>query len=390
MARGFAHDHHDRPHDAQRDAHAAAGVPAPRVLVVSQSDARRTAWCALARSADVICGLAESAQGALSLLDAPGGPAPDRARQFEVVVLDVPACNPAALRFIRELGDRDVPALVVCPSVTFDEAVEVMRAGACDIVPSTAKPKELLRRLRSAIAQTRSTRAGRGEAPSVVADAPGATEAPVAPAGVRQRATPIKAGATDAPRTPADLADEFGVQIRCELDVESLLRQALEFVLANAGPTNAAVFLPSTTGDYSLGAYVNYTCPKDTAEVLLDHLANVAAPRLERLEQPLLLTDAAAITEHVGDGVDWMLDNHVLAFACRAGGECLALVLLFRDRQLSFNARAVELCAAIAGRFGEQLARVVRIHHRHLPRDKWGGPGDADAASDGGEDGLAA
>lgn len=389
MAPGFAHDHHDQPHDAQR----AAGTPtppSPRVLVVSQSDARRTAWCALARSADVVCGLAESAQGALSLLDASGHPAEARARQYEVVVFDVPACNPAALRFIRELGDRDVPALVVCPSVTFDEAVEVMRAGACDIVPSTAKPRELLRRLRSAIAQTRSARAGRAEAPTVNDEAPVPAPAPSAAAAPRQRATPIKAGAPEAPRTAADLADEFGAQIRCELDVESLLRQALECVLANAGPTNAAVFLPSTTGDYSLGAYVNYTCPKDTAEVLLDHLANVAAPRLERLEQPLLMTDAAAITEHVGDGVEWMLDNHVLAFACRAQGECLALVLLFRDRQLSFNARAVELCGAIAGRFGEQLARVVRIHHRHLPRDKWGGPGDADATSEDGDGGMAA
>ena len=28
-------------------------------------------------------------------------------------------------------------------------------------------------------------------------------------------------------------------------------------------------------GDYSLGAYVNYTCPKDAAEILLDHLAKM-------------------------------------------------------------------------------------------------------------------
>ena len=45
------------------------------------------------------------------------------------------------------------------------------------------------------------------------------------------------------------IVTEFGGLIRQELDIESLLRTTLEFVLGRCGPTNAAVFLPTTSGD---------------------------------------------------------------------------------------------------------------------------------------------
>ena len=48
------------------------------------------------------------------------------------------------------------------------------------------------------------------------------------------------------------LATEFGSLIRRELDIESLLRTVLEFVLTKSGPTNAAIFLPASSGDFSL------------------------------------------------------------------------------------------------------------------------------------------
>ena len=73
--------------------------------------------------------------------------------------------------------------------------------------------------------------------------------------------------------TMVTLASEFNSLIRQELDLESLLRVSVEFILGKSGPTNAAVFLPAASGDYSLGAYVNYDCPKDSAEVLMDQLA---------------------------------------------------------------------------------------------------------------------
>ncbi len=378
----------------------------PRILIIASSDARRDALCTAMRAGDVICGLAESTQAALSLLDDPAGA---RAPRFDVVVLDVPVCGATTLRFIRDLGDRSVAALVVCPSVSFDEAVEAMRAGACDIVSSSIKPREFVKRVRSAVAQQRNLRAAASQAASSGSSAgvrhagfaleqtdtssPAASKAspghaPAQPATTQPlKATPVPAGA----HSEDDALSDFLRSIRYQLDVEALLRSALEFLLTQCGPMNAAVFLPSTTGDYSLGAYVNYTCPKDAAEILLDHLANVAAPRLDKLHGVHLFTTRPQITEHVGDGIEWMLDNHVLAFTCRSAGESLAVFMLFRDERVSFNAAAQTLCQQIAGPFADQLARIVRIHHRHLPRDKWGTLGDpSEGESEGGNGGLAA
>ena len=52
----------------------------------------------------------------------------------------------------------------------------------------------------------------------------------------------------------------------------------LEFTLSKIGSTNAAIFLPTSSGDYSLGAYVNYDIPRDGIEIMLDQLADVLAP----------------------------------------------------------------------------------------------------------------
>ena len=79
------------------------------------------------------------------------------------------------------------------------------------------------------------------------------------------------------------LASELNTIFRQELDLESLLRTVLEYTLRKVGSTNAAIFLPSSTGDFTLGAYVNYDCPRDTAETLLDHLADILESRVTAL-----------------------------------------------------------------------------------------------------------
>lgn len=169
---------------------------------------------------------------------------------------------------------------------------------------------------------------------------------------------------------------EYRGLILGELDIESLLRTTLEFVLSRSGPTNAAVFLPTTSGDYSLGAYVNYDCPKDTCDILLDHLANVVAPRFSDVGAVEHLTDEAGRARYIGDDAAWMGDSHVLGLGCRAEGECLAIFLLFRDSRAPFPDALPEELQTIGEMFAGQLARVIKIHHRHLPKEKWGMLGD--------------
>ncbi len=387
---------------ASRPAASGGGVPSPVVLVIASNSERRASLASAMRQDNLSCAFADSTDAAMTLVRA--RVARHESIPFQVVLVDLPTCNASALRFVRELGEQQIASVLVCPSVSFDEAVEAMRAGASDIVTSGVIPTELGRRVRSAADQRPAPPApfsinqdSSNQSPA--APTPARESRPGKPRHVPRLANP------DAPRAkrrrdavasplpdhdPVALADQFARQIRGELDVETLLREVLEFILAHVGPTNAAIFLPGTSGDFSLGAYVNYTCPKETAEVLLDHLANVAAPRLESTMGVLSLKGDKDIEAHVGEGVDWLADHHLLAFTCRNEGECLAVCTLFREGHSPFSEASRALLQRISETFGAQLGRVIRIHHRHLPRDKWGLPGDPASGEADDEGGMAA
>ncbi len=351
--------------------------PEPLRVLVIAPDASRRAWVDRALKQDSCrTDVVNSAAEALSLLvqaerragKAPGGvgPRPGQPR-FDAAVIDADDCTPATLKLVGELGARQIASVLLCGSVSFDQALAAMRAGASDIVGTDVKPKELIRRLRAAARS--STFAHPGELDR--------HEPRTAGSSGLGKATPSGA------LTNTDPLASFRAAIANELDVETLLRQALEFVLAKVGPTNAAIFLPGSSGDYQLGAYVNYSAPKDTAEVMLDHLANVCAPRLDRTVGVIELCDAKAVEHTLGDGLEWLSGQRVLAFACRNEGETLAVFMIFRDALSPFPAGTSGVLTGLRDAFGQQLARVIRIHHRHLPRDKWGALGDGlDAADD--------
>lgn len=177
-------------------------------------------------------------------------------------------------------------------------------------------------------------------------------------------------------------ATEFKTLIKHELDIEQLLRTTLEFVLARSGPTNAAVFLPTTSGDYSLGAYVNYDCPKETVDMLLDHVANTVAPKFEKSTVIVQLNDARKLEDFAGGDSAWLGESGVIGFACRHESEVLAIVMLFRDRLSPFGPLLVDQLKTIGELFASQLARVIHVHHRHLPKEKWGCIGDPPECDD--------
>jgi hypothetical protein len=170
----------------------------------------------------------------------------------------------------------------------------------------------------------------------------------------------------------ASLRAEFNALVRQELELESLLRTTLEFTLRRVGPTNGAIFLPSSCGDYSLGAYINYDCPKETAETLLEQLSGVLAPACEHRRE---LTLAARTAELGVPGLDdqvWLADAAFAVRACWREEECIAVVALFRDRRTPFAEAQRASLTAITDLFSAQLARVIRTHHRHKPVEQWG------------------
>lgn len=175
-------------------------------------------------------------------------------------------------------------------------------------------------------------------------------------------------------------ATEFGAVIRDELDLEQLLRKTLEHLVEKAGPTNAAVFLPSSMDEYTLGGYVNYDCTPESADMLLQHLADVVAPKISNREGLIHITDNQSLSHLLGGDAAYLIDSHVLAFACRSENETLAVVALFRDSSDPFDQDVLDTAEAVSPLLGDALARVIRIHHRGL---------DDDAFEDGGYFGAA-
>ena len=155
--------------------------------------------------------------------------------------------------------------------------------------------------------------------------------------------------------------------IDSELDLEPLLRKTLEHLMEQAGPTNAAIFLPANLDEYSLGGYVNYDCTAESADMLLEHLADVLAPRVSEASELVHVTDNHTLTDWLGDDAAYLADSHLLAFACRSDGETLAVITLFRDQNEPFDLNLLERCDALAPLLGDALARVIKVHHRHLP-----------------------
>lgn len=182
-----------------------------------------------------------------------------------------------------------------------------------------------------------------------------------------------------------------------ELDLEAVLRKTLEYIIQQAGPCNAAVFLPSSADEFSLGGYVNYDCTKESADMLLEHLADVLAPAVaNKGEEIMHVTDNRSLGDLLGDDWNYLADCDLLALPVNHDGEALAVITLFRDNEQPFTDPAIDAMSSIADQMGELLGRIIRVHHRampgfdeptnddtHLPPSEWDDYGkDADPFDD--------
>ncbi|MCC7387234.1 MAG: response regulator [Phycisphaerales bacterium] len=369
------------------------GSVTPRVLVVSGSRVERESLTAKLTQRGMEVEPVGTPADALAAI---------ATERFDLAMVQTSLGSGRGLELVRGLRELDggLGIVMIAKKADLDDAVRAMQAGVLDYFVGKMDTAALATRLEQAVARARQQRTEQQRSERlrrVCRD----VNAHI-PRG------PVREPALETPELDTDLATayqnlteqmahvgltaEFNSLIRQELDLECLLRTVLEFVLAKLGPTNAAIFLPSTTGDYTLGAYVNYDCPRDTAEVLLEHLAGVMPDRFEDEPRVVLMRSEHSLLERLGDQADW-LDGHAVAcFACRHDDECLAVVTLFRDRRTGFGDDQVGMLNAMADLFAQQLARVIQIHHRHLPKEQWGADAsDDDAWEDGADDwGMAA
>jgi len=176
----------------------------------------------------------------------------------------------------------------------------------------------------------------------------------------------------------ATMASEFRTLIRQELDVEDLLRTALEYALTKTGPTNAAVFLPDGPTRFSLGAYVNYDCPRETIDMVLEQLGECVCPQMVDEDQIIAFDDAKEFASWVGIDSGMLGESRVVAFSCHHEEECLAVIVLFRSKNAPFEDDLNSVIDTLRPIFAEQLSQVIKVHHRAQPH--W--PNDAHSNSD--------
>lgn len=354
---------------------------APRVLIVSGSRLERMRLATkLGDTRDATqgqCAHADSAKAALRAVEV-------GSYDLALIRCDLPDGTGAdlALELSRRVG---APlSILMADNPTVELAVQAMRSGAADLV-AAASHADLIASMRSVFERARALRDREARIERLTRVCRKLNQARHE---VTRQVSSLCGDMVDAYQELSgqvlqiSIASEFNSLIRQELDVESLLRTSLEFILAKTGPTNAAVFLPATSSDFSLGAYVNYDCPKDAADVLLEHLAGIVAPRMEGQTELKVFSSDSELRDFMGDDAHWLEGSNAIAFACHQEDECLAVVILFRDRRSPFAASLLPGLRIISELFGKQLGRVIHIHHRHLPKDKWGGFGTDEGEDD--------
>lgn len=330
---------------------------------------------------------------ALSLDDA-AALAADRA--FDVVLIDLDTTDHTrATTFTQELLGAETASttrvVYIARDPGFDLSVKAMRCGVSDLLRWPVAPAALAESVRIAGEQSRAARAqGRRvqRLKRICRRLNTAREEVTQQVG--GLCNELAAAYTDlaGQMEQVTMATEFSSLIRQELDVESLLRTTLEYLLTKTGPTNAAVFLPTGPREYSLGAYVNYDIPRETADVLLDHLADALPQRFENHEELLWSSTSHELSQWLAEGAGWIEGSTVLVFACRNHDECLGVATLFRDPSRPFTPEVIAQVELMRDLFTQQLARVINVHNRHKPKDKWPGFGEADEQDD--DYGLAA
>lgn len=361
--------HNAQPSDPRR--------PSARVLLVASNSTLSTVAGPVLGSMDAAVEAVASADAARARMG------DDALAAIDVVVIDERV--PESIDLLRECAQSEPAIVPVLASTkpTLDLAVEAMRSGAADLM-KLGKTDEASHNARASLAlaidraNLARHREGRVERLRTVC-----RQLNTARQDISSQLSGMCNDLVEAYQELSDQIDqvtisgEFNGIVRQELEIESLLRTVLEYILAKIGPTNAAVFLPATSSDFSLGAYVNCDFNGQALDTLLDHLADTLAPKFEQRSGVHVFADRGQTASMLGHDAHWLPEHATIVFPCHRDEECLAVVALFRDDRTPFEPSTKALLETISSLFANQLARIIHVHHRHLPKSQWGAPGDA-------------
>jgi len=296
---------------------------------------------------------------------------------MDLVMIDADLPDGSGLAMARRLqrGYATTQTILMTNQPSVNDAIQAIRVGAGDLILKPLDPNEVKQRVEEAVHRLRSDRHQRRRVRRLKRMCKELSQSR------DEIAHQVDILCNDLVIAYQDLAQqvnllgqtsEYSSLIRQELDLETLIRRTLEYLLQKVGPTNGAIFLPASTDpdEYSLGGYVNYECTSESAEILLQHLADVLAPKMVEHKWSVHMTNNDMITQWLGESFSYLNDSHLLAFPCRHDGDTLAVVVLFRHMDQPFCGSLIQVCTSIAPLLAAALAKVVSIHHRILPDDE--------------------
>ncbi|MEX0775535.1 MAG: response regulator [Phycisphaeraceae bacterium] len=312
--------------------------------------------------------------GDLSVDWVPGiGPAQAALTQggVDLALIAVQQADGSGLGLARELAHqrKPTPSVMLVSQASVQDLVQIMRAGALDVLSKPLDANELSQRLDSVMRRLRSQQRTTNRVRRLRRMCLRLNQAR------EEISEQVNVLCTDLVSAYQELASqmqqviqssEINAVIRNELDLEQLVRKVLEFVLDKAGPTNAAMFLPSSSDEYSLGGYVNFDGASGPSEILLQEMADHLAPRVAGEDTPVHIIDDVDLSAWLEEHCEYLRGQHVLAMPCRHGDEVLAVLTLFREADQPFDENTLETIAAIGPLLGDALAKVIRVHHRCL------------------------
>jgi len=289
--------------------------------------------------------------------------------RIDLALIDVKLPDGDGLELAREIHKTDpsIHSILMTGAPSYDYAVEAIRCGAADFL---AKPIDL-GKLNEGVQRAIGRRKHESRSAERIARLKRlCKKLNHARHEVSQQVDILCNDLVNAYQELADqmknvqATTQFQTAIEEELDLEQVLRRMLEFILQQVGPTNAVIFLPSQTGTYTVGGYVNYSFDKAAADVLLTHLADVAAPRIGEREEVFHLADTCDVNLWLSDDSQWLEGCEVIGIPCINEDDTLACVMLFRDQAEPFDEEMVQMLASVSPIFADHLVKVVGVHHR--------------------------
>ena len=289
----------------------------------------------------------------------------------------------------------ETPILIAGSRIETTDLVSMIREGACDFVELPSAKDTLVDRLNAAVEMSRGRQADDVRLKRLVGICKNLSRLR------REMSGRLNELERDLESSKSDIAAEcdiaattaaFQALVSQELGVEDVLRTAVEYILSMTGPTNAAVFLANSETEYTLGAYVSYECSRELANPVLARLGSEVCFHVAQEGQLVRFQDVEEFVKAIGPEADVLKSSDVVAIPCCFEGECLAVVFLFRNRETPFGEDLAPTLDALREVLGEQLATVVRVHHRIDPEWPENSYDETEDSSDWGfgEGGMAA